>query len=131
MQLIFKIQCCVDISYCKHIKNICTLESNRNVMKPKMKVEPAWVQRNRQRSRERYHRLKDENHLILIADMLLKSLSKKYGLDVFIPVEKFTEVDFPFGVSTGYISKYSRFDIVVDKFCYSYFTNQTIKINMV
>ena len=83
-------------------------------MKTKMKVEPAWVQRNRQRSKERYHRLKDENHHILIADMLLKSLSKKYGLDVFIPVEKFAEVDFPFGVSTGYISKYSRYDIIVD-----------------
>ena len=110
-------------------KNIINLTTKCYEMKSK--IEPTWVQRNRQRSRERYHRLKDENHLILIADMLLKSLSKKYGLDVFIPVEKFTEVDFPFGVSTGYISKYSRFDVVVDKFCYSYFTNQTIKINMV
>lgn len=92
------------------------------------KKEPSWVQRNRDRSNARYHRMKDENHKLLIADTLLKYLSDKFGLNVFIPADKFFEVDFPFGISTDVRTKYSACDIVIDKYCYTIFKNHTLKI---
>lgn len=92
------------------------------------KKEPSWVQRNRDRSIERYHRMKAENRQLLIADTLLKSLSDKFGLGVFIPADKFFEIDFPFGVSTDVRDKYSACDIVIHKYSYTIFSNHTIKI---
>jgi hypothetical protein len=72
--------------------------------------------------------MKDENRQLLIADTLLKSLSDKYGLNVFIPADKFFEIDFPFGVSTDIRDTYSACDIVIDKYCYTIFSNHAIKI---
>lgn len=92
------------------------------------KKEPSWVQRNRDRSNARYHRMKDENHQLLIADTLLKYLSDKFGLNVFIPAEKFFDINFPFGISTDVRAKYSACDIVINKYCYIIFSNHTIKI---
>lgn len=97
-------------------------------MKVKNAIEPRWVQINRDRSLAKYYNMKRQNHLIHYADSLLKSLSDIYGLGVFIPLDKFLEVDFPFGVSTAIRSKYSDCDIVVEKFCYVIFKNHTIKI---
>lgn len=92
------------------------------------KKEPSWVQRNRDRSNARYHRMKDENRQLLIADTLLKYLSDKFGLNVFIPAEKFFEINFPFGISTNVRAKYTACDIVIDKYCYTIFKNHTLKI---
>jgi len=99
-------------------------------MKTKNKIEPTWIQRNRERSKLRYRRMRDENCQLLLADTLLKSLSDKFGLGIFIPAEKFFEIGFPFGLSIDKKAKYSEMDIVVGKYCYSVFTNNTIKIHL-
>jgi len=92
--------------------------------------EPRWVQRNRNRSNARYHKLVNENHYISRAESLLKHLSELYGLGVAIPEEKFLEMDFPFGVTTTVISRYSKIDHVVGNYCYTIFINRTIKIHL-
>jgi len=97
----------------------------------KSNTEPEWVQRNRDRSKSRYHKLVNENHFISRAEQLLQYLSELYGLDVALPEKSFFEVDFPFGVITGFAKKYSRCDYVVGKYCYTIFNNGTIKINLI
>jgi len=60
---------------------------------------------------------------------MLKHLGEQYGFGVPIPDQKFLEVNFPFGVCTDVISKYTRCDWVVGDYCYSIYLNKTIIIN--
>lgn len=110
----------------------CKLSETFNMkLSVNKKREAHWVQRNRDRSNDRYHKLVNENHFISHAESMLKHLSEQHGLGVPIPDQKFLEVNFPFGVITSIIEKYSQRDFVVGKYCYTIFNNGTIKINLI